>query len=397
MPLALLEHVNLNVPDHDAAYAFYVTALGGVVNPKTTNERQLHVNVGASQFHLLLQASFAEGIEKVTIPQVWAGHIELWSREPLETIQQRLTEAGRSFTREEASAASGGKPHLLAVCPWGNRYLVRTAPDGFNAEAHGSHPGGIGGLIAITRCVQLVRPGSASRLHTFWSTALGASSELNERQMPSGGTHAHCIVRFNSGQQLIFDEREDAPPADAYDTEEKSAYHLAVYCDHVDSFKHAFSACEALDVLYANPRFARSPPEFGNAMEWELVQSCGQFRIKDMGRPPSQQQHQQQEPSAAAVDVTDGGGSGAGSSSGVPAAALVLELEIRSVSHVSCPLTRADIVAGGATVPVAPAFANCSPLKPPPHQKPGVIRIPHGRGGFGTAAKELASSPLTKK
>ena len=146
MPLALLEHVNLNVPDHDAAYAFYVTALGGVVNPKTTNERQLHVNVGASQFHLLLQASFAEGIEKVTIPQVWAGHIELWSREPLETIQQRLTEAGRSFTREEASAASGGKPHLLAVCPWGNRYLVRTAPDGFNAEAHGSHPGGIGGL-----------------------------------------------------------------------------------------------------------------------------------------------------------------------------------------------------------------------------------------------------------
>ena len=105
MPLALLEHVNLNVPDHDAAYAFYVTALGGVVNPKTTNERQLHVNVGASQFHLLLQASFAEGIEKVTIPQVWAGHIELWSREPLETIQQRLTEAGRSLTREEASAA----------------------------------------------------------------------------------------------------------------------------------------------------------------------------------------------------------------------------------------------------------------------------------------------------
>ena len=93
----------------------------------------------------------------------------------------------------------------------------------------------------------------------------------------------------------------------------------------------------------------------------------------------------------------DGGGSGGGSSSGVPAAALVLELEIRSVSHVSCPLTRADIVAGGATVPVAPAFANCSPLKPPPHQKPGVIRIPHGRGGFGTAAKELASSPLTKK
>ena len=38
--------------------------------------------------------------------------------------------------------------------------------------------------------------------------------------------------------------------------------------------------------------------------------------------------------------------------------ALVLELEIRSVKHVSCPLTRADKVAGGATLPAPRCAAS---------------------------------------
>ena len=157
MPLALLEHVNLNVPDREQALAFYVTGLGGVLNPNTTNDRQLHVNVGASQFHLLLKSSFASGIQPVSAAQVWAGHMELWSRETLEAIQLRLTSLGCAWNREEASPASAGKPHLLCSCPWGNRFIVRTAPTSFNPAAQGSHPGGSGTLIALTRCVQLVR------------------------------------------------------------------------------------------------------------------------------------------------------------------------------------------------------------------------------------------------
>ena len=182
---------------------------------------------------------------------------------------------------------------------------------------------------------------------------------------------------------------QDAPAADAYDHDEASAYHLAVYCDHMDGFQLAFSACEAMGALYANPRFAAAPPEFGNAMEWGKVQACGQFRIKNLGRrapppPPAD---------AAAVDVFDavrGDASGEGAVARSDAA-LVLEVEVRSVNHKSCPLTRADVVAGGGTVDVPAAFANGSPLKPPPHAKPGVIRIPHGRGGFGQAARELAA------
>jgi hypothetical protein len=56
-----------------------------------------------------------------------------------------------------------------------------------------------------------------------------------------------------------------------------------------------------------------------------------------------------------------------------------------------------DVVAGGGEVPVAPAFANMSPLKPPPHAQPGVIRIPHGRGGFGEAARALAAEKAESK
>jgi hypothetical protein len=132
----------------------------------------------------------------------------------------------------------------------------------------------------------------------------------------------HSCITLARGSQ-------DAPAADAYEREEASAYHLCVYIDHMDRFRESFSACEALGVLYANQRFANSPPEFGNAMEWELARTCGQFRIKDMGPAGASAE--------AAVDVSDGSG-GAVSGGG---AALVLELEVRSVMHKSCPLSRA--------------------------------------------------------
>ena len=55
--MSLLEHVNLNIPDEATARAFYIDGLGGVVNPRSSNNRQLHVNAGCSQFHLLHRQS----------------------------------------------------------------------------------------------------------------------------------------------------------------------------------------------------------------------------------------------------------------------------------------------------------------------------------------------------
>jgi catechol 2,3-dioxygenase-like lactoylglutathione lyase family enzyme len=369
MPLALLEHVNLNVPDRDAAHAFYVEGLGGKVNVPSSNDGQLHVNAGASQFHLLLQYRYVEGPQKVTVPQVWSGHIELWSREQLSAICTRLTRLGHDAS-VEGDGVPGSNPWLVAHCPWGNKFIVRTAPAGFDPAVHGAHPSGSAGLIAITRAVHIVPHGAAARLHGFWSGVMGASSEVvvrggSETAGAASSSSSHCIVRCTNGQQLIFDERADASTADAYDHDESRAYHICVYVDSLEAFGEAFRRCQDLGLLYANPRFAASPPHFGNALSWSEVESCGQFRIKDLRH--------------AGGDAPD-------------AAALVLEIEIRSVAHRSCPLSRADIVAGGATVAVPAAFANMrGGLKPPPHAKPGVIRIPHGAGGFGDEAKRLAA------
>ena len=90
--LTLLEHLNLNVPCEATARAFYVDGLGGVVNPRSTNSRQLHVNVGASQFHLPHRLS-VRGMEPVEVAQVWAGHTELWTAEDLAALHSRLPKA----------------------------------------------------------------------------------------------------------------------------------------------------------------------------------------------------------------------------------------------------------------------------------------------------------------
>ena len=85
----LLEHLNLNIPSEATAREFYVDGLGGVVNPRSSNARQLHINVGASQFHLLHRLS-VRGMEPVDVGQVWAGHVELWTTEDLAEVLERF-------------------------------------------------------------------------------------------------------------------------------------------------------------------------------------------------------------------------------------------------------------------------------------------------------------------
>lgn len=223
MPLALLEHISLNILDRESAYAFYVTGLGGRVNDPTTNGRQLHVNLGASQFHLLLQTNGVEGPSPVSAAQVWAGHIELWSREPLHQLFSRLQKIGSD---PSVSEPPSGVTVLSVTCPYGNQFFIRQAPQGFDPQLHGAHPSGSGTLIALTRAVHLVRPGAAARLRDFWSSLLGATCEFAEHG--DDPPTAHCVVRFGSGQQLIFDERVDAPAADAYECDEANAYHICV-------------------------------------------------------------------------------------------------------------------------------------------------------------------------
>ena len=347
MPLALLEHLRLDVPSRQIAHEFYCTALGG--KEASSDDHVLRINIGASQLHLRHQHDAPDGPQPVAASQ-WAGRLELWSREPLETIALRLQAVGQ----QPSISADGGGNKLLSVdCPWGNDFVIRTAPAGFDPSLHGAHPGGNGALIALTRAVRIVQPGAASRLHAFFAEVFGATCELAPHgdQPPT----AHCLVRLSSGQQLIFDERASAP-------DEADDCKLTLCMDTLQAYQAAFAACERADAVAASA-------ESGGALTWAEAEASGSFSLAALGRML-----------------------GADDDAGVASpAALVLETEIRSVQHPACPLTRADIVAGGGRVDTPAAFANWPPLKPPPHAKPGVIRIPHGRGGFGMAARELAA------
>lgn len=345
MPLSLLEHINLNILDEASAKKFYVEGLGAVVNMPSSNDRQLHVNMGVSQFHLLLKYSAIEAIKPVTAAQCWAGEIELWTNEPLVITEQRLKDL--DF---EPERLSDDGDCLTVRCPWGNKFVVREESSSFDGSV-GSHPSGSKTLTSMPRVVHDVPPGTASRLHAFWTTTMGASCELLPSGTPAPWHDApreepaskgkppkdhpdglmQCVVRFGTEQQLVFAESPTAPPSDAYLHSEAAAYHLCVYVDDAESFRSCFQRCEAAGLMYANPVFARSPPQFGNALTWEEAESCGQFRIKDMG----------------------GGGSSG------EAAALVLEMEIRSPKHVSCPLgkcaVKPAITTGGEAKKSSPA------------------------------------------
>ena len=290
----LLEHVNLNVPDADAARDFYVHGLGGMENPVGTNARQLHVNVGASQFHLPFKASFKQN-EPVSVPQVWPGSIVLWTSEELQEVQARL---GAAAT---VKADTDGKIELRCICPWGNVLTLRQAPADFSVV--GRHHGGHSRLVAMPSVVVEVRPGAAVGIMRFYTLVLGCPARVHNRV---GGTRC-CTVAFDDDQMLHFEESETAPALDAYNHEEAFASHVCIYLATDDAFAAAFERCLAAGVIYVNQRFEGGPLEFASATTWEEARACGQFRLKDM------------------VDVTTG------------EVALVMEHEVRSPRHKSCP------------------------------------------------------------
>jgi catechol 2,3-dioxygenase-like lactoylglutathione lyase family enzyme len=357
----LLEHVNLNIP-HDSlglASQFYIDALGGALNPRSTNERQLHVNIGASQLHLPHRLSVQTGEPCVT-PQVWCGAITLWTSEPLDEVYRRVEalharetaggdEANRLWARPALFAPASGARRLLCTCPWGNSYDIVGAPIDFVPA--GQHPGGSHGLRAMPRVSHHVRKGAVARLQIFWVDILGCAAGLDEVPV-SGGVLGHasstarCTVRFVSGQELVFVEAEDAPTANAYDTDEAAGYHLALYLPTHAAFEAAFRRAQAAGLLFENPRFVGGPIEFASAMTWEEADDAAQFRIKDLGRSDGIRTAAQKD-SCGAAGASDSPTrlTAPRSKDRVAEAALVLELEVRSPAHVCCPLDSAAAAA----------------------------------------------------
>ena len=290
----LFEHINLNVPDVELARAFYVRGLGGQENPVGTNARQLHINMGSSQLHLPFRASIANN-EPVEVAQVWPGEVMLWTNEALEAVRARLADVCPSAAPHFRGTDNG---ELCCICPWGNRFVLQRAPTGYSVA--GEHAGGSAGLVAMPLVTMPIPTGRAEAIARFYSLILGCSARLVG--------NGCCEVGFNGQQTLRFEEIEDAPPVDAYDHNEAAASHICIYLESDAAFTAAFERANAANLLFVNPRFEGGPPEFASAASWEEATACGQFRLKDM------------------VDVSNG------------SLGLVLEHEVRTPSHKSCPL-----------------------------------------------------------
>lgn len=284
----LLEHVNINVPNRAIAHEFYVDVLGARVNPRGTTEINFHVNVGVSQFHLPTLRSVA-GREPVTVGQRWGGTLELLTCEPLATVAERARAAGyatRTLTADEGQEGLGVEGGLEISGPWDGSFVLRAAPAGLEraVAARRGHAGGSGSLLALACATMQVPPGAAGRLARFYEQTMGLAVEEEKGA-------GRVQVRFDSGQpglvpqRLVFQEAEGAPPADAYETDERAAVHIAIYLPDEASFVRAFRRAEAAGLLYVNPRFEGGPAEFGSARTLDEALGCGQFRVKDCVDP----------------------------------------------------------------------------------------------------------------
>ena len=181
-----LQHVNLRVPDQQAATAFYVSGLGLTRDPfLMTGTDNMWANAGASQFHLPTGA-----------PQVLRGATGLVVPDRARLLE-RLAKVRRELDGTRFDFAER-EDRVEATCPWGNRVRCH-APD---AARFGPVTLGIP-YVAFD-----VPPGTAEGIARFYREIIGAPATAE-------GGAARALVAKD--QWLEFRETDrPLPPFDGH-------------------------------------------------------------------------------------------------------------------------------------------------------------------------------------
>ena len=298
----LLEHVNLNIEDEETSKKFYCDLLGFTFNAKSSaavdiegNRRQLHVNCGISQLHLLFRNVDASPIAEA---QLLSGRLGV-AVESLQAVQDRLECSGEwDFVRDYEA----GEPCLSVSGPSGNQLcLVEAKMSRDEVVAIGGHHGGIGEAIAMPFVELDCQPGTTVGIANFYREILCPGSEAVVRP-----EEALCVVSIGREgvlQELRFVERNEAPSREDYVERASKAYHLALY---VTDFKGAYDRCAEKGLVWVNPRFPSD-----SAATWHEAEEQQQFRVLRVTDPETDE------------------------------LCLMLEHEVRSLQHPSCPIKRA--------------------------------------------------------
>ena len=315
--LTLLEHINLNVPNHDYIVPFYVHILGLGLDPRKAgnllnNKGTVWTNCGASQFHLPYGDS----------PQVIPGSIGL-RYATLEPMLQRLKDQDdawqngaveRSFKsyeyHDESASSSPMRRRFIRLQDWyGNIFYCRESPE-LGRGRHRLRPqplvstieekdvdtfGAFATLYGMeeSECrgieyVEFKCPvGIADKIALFYDSVFDATTSIVQDDDSKVAVIGFGTVDANgkAEQCLLFRETsESIPPYDGH--------HIALYVGQSGAdFEQAFKNCETAGIVWVNPRFSDKADDLQGAKEWH------QFRFKDIidmdsGQPIFELEHE---------------------------------------------------------------------------------------------------------
>ncbi len=199
-----LEHVNVRVPDQQAATVFYIMGLGLTRDPyMNVGVDNMWINAGEQQFHL-----------PTGDPQVLPGHVALVMPD-LPALERRLERVAPRL-KGTAFAWKRERDHVAVTCPWGNRLRCYKPGPRFGPMQ-----------LGMPYVEFEVAPGAAAAICRFYRQVLGSPASLRRT---SGA--AAAVVEVGNRQSLVF--RETAGARRPYD-----GHHVAIY---VADFSGPFTA-----------------------------------------------------------------------------------------------------------------------------------------------------------
>ena len=277
--LTLLEHVNLNVPNHKHIIPFYFGLMGFGVDPRKAvniidGSKTVWANCGASQFHL----PYGEQA------QVLPGHIGLLY-DSLEPLRQRLKD--ESLRECYTSSSEVNDKCLKVEDRYGNVFYCReketpptslkqpivskqdTQDFGTVAETYGRDESECRGIDYVEiNCPK----GTADKICLFYDSVLDATTSLVDHDNQKVAMIAFGDIDANGRptQSLLF--RETPEPIPQYD-----GHHVAMYVgESAQDFEQAFKNADMAGVVWVNPRFSDKADSLQGAKKWK------QFRFKDI-------------------------------------------------------------------------------------------------------------------
>jgi len=235
---------------------------------KTGVPKQVHVNMGASQIHALHRD--LDGLE--LREQVLDGSV-VFLCDSLPSLRKRIEASGELF-RESCFRVLADKGDELAISDiYGNVVYIREAECAEKLCTLSKLPGGSSNIVGFEEVNINVRPGSTRGLEHFYKDTLGCEVQVDGKIVE---VLSDSSVGFT--QKLRFFETSEAQSPNAYDTNDRAGYHIAIY---LTEFEEAFRSVEAERGIWVNPRYI----SVDNVTTWDEAKSCGQFRVKDIIDP----------------------------------------------------------------------------------------------------------------